>query len=328
MDFVLGVDGGNTKTIALVAQADGRIIGAGRSGCGDIYGIGGAEGAFESMRAAVSGALAAASISHEHIAAAAFSLAGADWPEDFDFLSEELARRGIAREALVVNDAIGALRAGSREGTGVSLVVGTGTAVGGRGAQGHVWHISFWLWEAHGAGELSRQVLRTLTRASLGLDPPTSLAPRLCEAFGVASVADLLHRITRRGGDLNMRQLAPALLSACECGDPAAQQLVRDFGATLGDYALAAARQVDLLQADYDLVLAGGVLRSNSHCLIDAIVHRVRAVSPGARPVRARFEPVVGALLLALESTGIGVGEPLLAVLEPTLPPPSLYSTE
>ena len=37
MHCVLGVDGGNTKTLALVATLDGTILGMGRAGCGDIY---------------------------------------------------------------------------------------------------------------------------------------------------------------------------------------------------------------------------------------------------------------------------------------------------
>src|SRR5256884_3691789 len=37
MQCVLGVDGGNSKTIAIVAALDGTILGAGRGGCGDIY---------------------------------------------------------------------------------------------------------------------------------------------------------------------------------------------------------------------------------------------------------------------------------------------------
>src|SRR4029453_2138603 len=107
-----------------VARTDGTIVGAARSGCGDIYGVGKAEGAFESIRQAVSGALVAAGVGPEHIRAAAFSLAGADWPEDFEFLRGEMAFRGVARAAIIVNDAIGALRAGSSSGTVVSLVVG------------------------------------------------------------------------------------------------------------------------------------------------------------------------------------------------------------
>src|SRR4029453_17888038 len=107
-----------------VARTDGTIVGAARSGCGDIYGVGKAEGAFESIRQAVSGALVAAGGGPGHIRARAFSLAGADWPEDFEFLRGELACRGVAASAIIVNDAIGALRAGSSGATGVSLVGG------------------------------------------------------------------------------------------------------------------------------------------------------------------------------------------------------------
>ena len=36
--LVLGVDAGNSKTVALVAGPDGEVLGAGRGGPGDIYG--------------------------------------------------------------------------------------------------------------------------------------------------------------------------------------------------------------------------------------------------------------------------------------------------
>jgi N-acetylglucosamine kinase-like BadF-type ATPase len=338
MEYVLGVDGGNTKTIALLAHTDGTIVGAGRGGCGDIYGVGGAEGAFQSIGAAVSGAwqcaggralpLRAVSLRAASLRAAAFSLAGADWPEDFVYLRSELAERGIAPQAVVVNDAIGALRAGSRDGTGVSVAVGTGTAIGACNTGGRVWHVSFWLREAHGTGELSHNLLRLLTRAELGIDPPTPLAKLMCEALGESSVEDLLHRVTRRiGADNSGRLLVPVLMSACDSGDATALQLVRDFGHKLGDYVLAAARKVGLVGCDFDMVLTGGVLRGNSQCLIDVITEHVRASAPGARPVRARFEPAVGALLIALESAGVPIDDRLLANLTQTLPSPALFET-
>jgi N-acetylglucosamine kinase-like BadF-type ATPase len=43
--YLLGVDGGNTKTIALVARSDGAIVGAGRAGCSDVYGAASEEAA-------------------------------------------------------------------------------------------------------------------------------------------------------------------------------------------------------------------------------------------------------------------------------------------
>ena len=44
MNYILGVDGGNTKTIALVATLRGEIVGAGRGGPGDIYNPSSGEG--------------------------------------------------------------------------------------------------------------------------------------------------------------------------------------------------------------------------------------------------------------------------------------------
>ena len=57
MTYILGVDGGNTKTIALVARMDGTVVGAGRGGCGDIYGAAGPAGAIAEIERAVLAAL-------------------------------------------------------------------------------------------------------------------------------------------------------------------------------------------------------------------------------------------------------------------------------
>src|SRR4051812_23234 len=123
----LGVDGGNTKSLAIVADLDGRVLGTGRSGCGDIYGTT-PEAALAELDRAISAALEAAAVRPEHVAAAGFSLAGADWPEDFTFLGAEMRGRvGDAAKTVVVNDAIGALVAGTPEGDGVAVVCGTGS---------------------------------------------------------------------------------------------------------------------------------------------------------------------------------------------------------
>src|SRR5215207_8247762 len=113
MDLVLGVDGGNTKTLALVARGDGVIIGTGRAGCGDIYGATSLAAAIAEIEHAVHAALTEAGIQSTELSAGAFSLAGADWPEDFRLLEDAMRARGYGQNIRIVNDAIGALRAGS-----------------------------------------------------------------------------------------------------------------------------------------------------------------------------------------------------------------------
>jgi len=143
MQCVLGVDGGNTKTIAIVAALDGTILGAGRGGCGDIYN-GRASTNWEEAAAvaianiefAVKTALQAAQVEASDLITAVFNMAGADWPEDFAFIQAVMEQRGFGRTIFVQNDAMGVLHAGSSDDTGVSVVCGTGAATGARAPDG------------------------------------------------------------------------------------------------------------------------------------------------------------------------------------------------
>jgi N-acetylglucosamine kinase-like BadF-type ATPase len=297
----LGVDGGNTKTVALVATADGLVHGSGRAGCSDIYATGGANEATRAIDAAVGAALADAGATRDDVVCACFSLAGADWPEDFAYHERTLARH--AKRIRVVNDGIGALWAGAVSGPAVSVVCGTGAAVGARGADGRLWHSSFWQ-TAQGARDLGRHTWFAVIRSELGIDPPTGLRGRLAAIANAPDIDSLLHRYTRR----DRREAPPyerftqALVAEAARGDSVAVALMRAHADVLGDYALAAARQVQIGDAPFALVLAGGVVRA-SGVLHDAIVARVRERA-NAVPVDAPLEPVAGAVLLALESAG------------------------
>src|SRR5207247_599962 len=152
-----------TKTVALVAGLEGTIVGAGRGGCANIYGACGADAALSAVAHAVTAALSAAGVPASALLAGAFSMSGADWPEDMVYLREVMARRGFGATVLVVNDALGALRAGSPDGTGVAVVCGTGAAIGARAADGRAWHSGFWA-ESGGSHDLARKTLRAVYR--------------------------------------------------------------------------------------------------------------------------------------------------------------------
>jgi len=327
MTYILGVDGGNTKTIALVARTDGSIVGVGRGGCGDIYGAAGPAGAIAEIERAVLAALAAAGVPASGLAAGAFSLAGADWPEDFALFENELGQLGFGRAITVVNDALGALWAGAPDGAAVSVVCGTGVAIGARAADRRLWHGSFWL-EPLGASELGRRLLRAVLRAELGLDPPTTLTASVIGFYGCERVEQVLRAYTARGMvPPTVGRLARLLLNEADSGDPTAHRIAVEHGQALGDYALAGARQVGIMDAPFTLVLAGGVLRHPARLLAVTLTERVRAAAPNVHVVDSRFEPAVGALFLALELAGVAIDAPLLARLTPTLPPAVFFAT-
>ena len=313
---------------------DGTLVGAGRSGCGDIYGARSSAHAIEAIDAAVTQALGAAGVTREQLAVSAFSAAGADWPEDFVFLREALAQRRLP-DPQIYNDAIGALRAGSPDGSGVVVVCGTGAAVGARHTDGRLWHSSFWQ-QTGGAGELANRMLRAVCAADMAMGPPTALTAALLDHFHMASVEQVLHGLTARDSAAEFESrfihpkqggLARVLLDVADQGDLIARRIVQAHGEALGEHALVAARKVGLLNQVYTLVLTGGVLRHRAPLLGEAIVARVCSRSPQAQIERGALEPALGAVMLALEALHVPVDVDVRARLQATQPCADLFDT-
>lgn len=336
MQCVLALDGGNTKTIAVVAALDGTILGVGRDGCSDIYNAVPADGASDCAAAARANAERAVNLALERSGVAlsdlvvgVFNMAGADWPEDVEFWRQAMTERGFGRRVIAQNDALGVLYAASPNATGVSIVAGTGVATGARAATGRIWHSSFWQDEAQGSTHLGQLLLFAIYRSALGIEPPTSLTARVLEVLDVPSVEDVLHLFHNRLRPAPMRvdRLTPILLDEAQAGDALALRVVRDHGGALGNIALAAARQVGLEGSRFPLVLAGGVFRHPTTVLEDAIVARVRTTSPAIQPIRSGVEPILGVLIEALIAADVPVTGALRERLLSTPPDALVQST-
>jgi N-acetylglucosamine kinase-like BadF-type ATPase len=302
---VLAVDGGNTKTLAAVAGADGRTLGAGKGGSSDIYNAPEPAVAIDAIESAAREALMRAGVAPGDLGAAVFSLAGADWPEDFTLLEGALRERlGLPSAPLVVNDALGALRAGSPDWTGVAIVSGTYNAVGARHEDGRVFHLGFWP-DGGGGRHIGRAALRAVYHARLRMGPATVLTERALTLYGVEDPIGLLYAFTRRGGlpEEEGDRLAPVVLDAADEGDAVAQEIVAGIGATLGRQGRACAEQLGLTPEGLTVVLAGGVFGHPSERLAAAAM----AELPGAIAVRHPAPPIAGALLLALDRLGARV---------------------
>jgi N-acetylglucosamine kinase-like BadF-type ATPase len=324
--FVLGIDTGNTKTIALVSTLAGEVKGYARRGCGDIYGTKTDE-AIRAYGEAGNEALHNAGINATHLAATVLSAAGADWPEDFTTIAVGAKAHGLGDAPIVFNDAIGGLRAGSPDGAGVVVACGSGAAVGARSRDGRIWHGSFWQ-GVQGAGELADKTLHAVYRAELGIEPATALTEAVLHYFNADSVDAVLHRLTALGKPHpNIRPLARVLMNVAEAGDPIAQKIVIQQGHGLGDYALVAARKTGQVGMPFYLVLTGGVLRHPSPLLRNAIIERVHEGAPLAQPIRSDLEPAFGAVMLALEAAKVDVKNAVREQLRLTAPPFAFFET-
>jgi N-acetylglucosamine kinase-like BadF-type ATPase len=297
---VVGVDGGATKTDAAVMSADGRVLGSGRAGGSSWEGVG-LEAAVAAIALALDAALAEAGCARGDTAAAAFALAGVDWPSDHAVLDAPLAALGLGGPRLVTNDAFAALRAGASGPAGCVSSAGTGSVAAGRNEAGETARtMAVGFGELGGAGDIVERALWACARMREASGPETALAPALSAALGARDLDDLFESISRRGVRPGA-DLAPLVLEAAARGDEVAHRLLEEQGRSLADEVLGVARRLRMLDTPFELVIAGSVHLAGSASLDDAFTERIAEDAPRAQIVPLRERAVSGAARLALD---------------------------
>ncbi len=307
MTLVLGVDGGGSKTHAVVTDELGTVRGFSTAGPSN-WEAAGLRGAADALREGSTRALEAASGGLGQLDAAAFGLAGLDWASDEPRLRGVLDEFGLPAAYVLVNDAFVALRAGTPEPHGVVLVAGTGAIAGGRNRAGQTYRTlgqGAGLGDVGSASDVSEKAVRAVADAYTGRGPTTVLTEELCSLGGCHSALEFLEQYSR--GIEPPRSAAPLVMRAAEAGDDVARSIVEWAGAALGESAALVARHLDMLDDEFDVVLSGGLFRAGNPLLMDAISRALHPHAPRARPVVLQVPPVVGSVLLALDSVGIAL---------------------
>jgi N-acetylglucosamine kinase-like BadF-type ATPase len=297
----LAVDGGNSKTDVALVTDDGALLAAVRGPTVSHQAVGLEAGMARLEKLA--GEVGASVDDPAHVGV--FALAGADYPSDVRLLRRGIERLGIAREVVVVNDTMAALRAGSRRPWGVALICGQGVNGVGVAPDGRVARFD-------GVGDISGDWgggtsvglagQAAAVRARDGRGPRTSLEKLVPAHFGLASPAAVVRALyTGRIEAERFGELSPVVFAAAVSGDAVAREIVDRLADELGVMATALIRRLRLGRLDPDVVLAGGVFRAEDPAFHGRLAAAVADVAPNARVVRLDAPPVLGSALLGLE---------------------------
>lgn len=310
MAYVLGVDGGNSKTLAVAGDDKGTILGVARAAGSNFEGLG-LDEALRVIRSTVDRALAEAGIHADDLAVAYYALAGADLEEDFELLLPPLRDLGYGRLVELNNDAAASLRSGSDNPNAVVVGWGSGCNGMGRNAAGREFRLPA-LGEISGdwggGDDLAREAIWLVARAHDGRGRPTMLTDMVLSDLGAPDVDELIRKLYfKRVDRAQLRRLPPLVFHAANAGDPVALDLVQRSVTEIVITALALLRRLDLLEVPADVVLAGSVFRAESTHLLDGVVGQLRQSAPLARVLVPDIEPVVGAYFRGLDLAGIRV---------------------
>ena len=303
-DLFLAVDAGNTKTWAGLTTADGDLVGLARGGVGDIYAPAGPEAAKAVVLGLVDDVLDSAGIGPSQVTHAAFRLAGVDWPVDEQFWNAALGGLFHKGAFSIKNDGFALIRCGRLDGQGISVVLGTGAALAGRGPLKE-WALSWWLQHPLGGAGLVSEALRAVYLSQLGMAESTKLTSVLPPLFGASTPEEMLETTTARGNAFTFAALAASAPSVLELidDDPVVAELVDTQTERLADYILSLARACGLADP-VTVVVGGGLVREPDAPLFAALRRTCERRGLDLDLQHTQDPALVGALLDAIAEGG------------------------
>jgi N-acetylglucosamine kinase-like BadF-type ATPase len=200
-------------------------------------------------------------------------------------------------------------------GIGVATVVGTGPAVGARNADGREAWSGVWIFDSMAGIGLSDAALAAVSKAWLGIAPPTALTPALLELFDEPDVWSLVHAFRRRFDARDPRELRTAtrvVMRVAAEGDQVATELVADQGRLFADYAQGIAAQAGISTTDgLPVVVNGSVATSECGVVREMLVTALSERFPRSDVIVAEAPPISGVALDALAAGGVELTESL-----------------
>ena len=300
--YVLGLDGGGSRTLCVILDDRGREISRGQGGPSNHQSVG-VDAASKAIADALTTTTDAAG--NPPLAVACWGMAGLDRPED-EHIIKQMAERLLPQiQVEIVHDSTIALVGGTDgKRVGVVIIAGTGSIAVGYHPSGRIARASGWghLLGDEGSGHyIALRGLNTATRACDGRGPMTILIDKLTEAVDVSTLEDLANRIYLEGWTApEVAALAPVVLKAAEEGDEQAAAIVTEAGMELALAARVVIEDLGMVKDTFEVVLSGGIFKGSPR-MVEIIQQELGNVIPHADVILPRREPVIGAGLIGLE---------------------------
>lgn len=316
---ILGIDQGGSATRAAVCDLEGHLLGYGAS-YGAQHTFQGMDYAMGAVREAAQAALSQAGVTEETIACIYGGLTGVDFPEEYTLVADGIRNLGFCDNVYTTNDSIIALRGGTEKPYGAVIIAGSGGNCAIRTPQGvefayHYYHDM----DLQGGSAIGQRAVNAVLRAQTFREQPTRLTRRLLEKFQVETVDDFLRARIRLGFPWeDLKELCPIVFEEAYAGDVVAAKILRQFGEGCAEMVTAGLQHFGMTDLEVEVVLSGSVFKGVGPLLTDTLTACIHSVAPKARLVNARYEPVVGALLLGLEKQAVEINEKVRANVDAT----------
>jgi N-acetylglucosamine kinase-like BadF-type ATPase len=298
---VVGVDGGGTKTHAVITDVNNRVLGEGTAGPSNPLRVG-ISTAAAAVREAIDRACEVAEVRRADLVAAEIGLAGARRPELRALMREALSGLGIP-EMEVVGDSDIALFGATGGKPGVVVIAGTGSICCGINAAGKEMCAGGWgplVGDEGGGSWIARLGLRAIAKASDGRGPKTSLTKDACSYFHVTTPEDLSTAIY--APSITSERLAGFgryVVEAAKAKDQVARDIMTEAGKELGIAAVAVIRNLKMERERFQVAYVGRIFTAAGELVLAPMRHELKRMAPNAYLAPPQYAPAIAAARMA-----------------------------
>jgi N-acetylglucosamine kinase-like BadF-type ATPase len=309
MGYILGIDGGGTKTKAVIASLEGKVLAESTAGASSFNSVGKTKAA-ENLNQAVFSAAEKLGMGDISFKSAGFGFAGLNVEEDLKIyksivFNEKLKVNLNQEKVFICNDTRIGLEAGSSAKNKIIIIAGTGSNCFGINEAGQQAGCTGWdyILADEGSGiEVSIKALRAVMRAYDGRGEKTMLSRAVLDDLGIDNEEGIVG--WTYGEAFSKERLGRFARLVCDCagrGDRISQKILEDEAAESILSVSTVVNKLGLKDNEFDLVFVGGMFKCEEYfknIVMGGLEKKYKGIS--FKPLVA--EPVQGAIKLALNN--------------------------
>lgn len=308
-EFVIGIDGGGTKTAAILADLQGNVIVEETAGASNFQ-VMGVEKAADVLFNLIRKCCKEADCSVADVQCVVAGLTGAGRDSDKKQIGDELV--ALAKESRVTlnnvvieSDARIALEGAFRGEAGIILIAGTGSIAFAKDQSGTIYRTGGWgriLGDEGGGYSIGRDGLNAVTRHLDGRGKETILTKLVAKEFGLSSQERIITAVYREQFDI--ASLAPLVIEAAQKGDAECARILNKATFELSEHVRGLITKIEKssrVVRKIPLAFIGSVIASDT-VFTKILANKITFSLPQITIVKPKTSPVLGAVLMAVQA--------------------------
>jgi len=300
VNYVVGLDGGGTKTAVLVSDIKGNLLHTFHSGAINYNGESNEN--VESNLADIFAEITAQIGGLVHCGAICIGAAGVSNKAAEKALTQAVWNTGYLGPLIIAGDHEIALYGALGKPDGIILIAGTGSICYGKNASGETYRTGGfgYLIDDEGSGyAIGRDILAAVVRANDGRMGETVLTEMVFHSLSLSSIQEVIGFVYSK--ETNKRDIAaisPQLMLACAQQDLAALNIADKCSTELTKLVTPVAEKLGLGRGE--LALAGSILEKNE-IIRSSFERKIKIAYPEITCVQPKNSAAYGAVMMALE---------------------------